>query len=99
MQYKSFWAILGILFWALSFIPFKIGYEKITLVTFDTFASIPHKYVGGDAYNFIINSTQSESYFLLACTCVICGFLSFILYYLTNKNADTTNNIEHKQEN
>lgn len=96
---KNFWIILGILFWVLSFIPFKIGYEKISLKTFSTFDNIKYKYVGGDAFNFIINSTQSNSYFLLACSCVICGFLSFILYYLSNKKADTANDIEHKQEN
>lgn len=88
---KKFWAILGILLWAISLYHFKLGYETSLLTKY--------RFVGGDAFNYIINAELSISSFLLACTCVICGFLCFIIHYLSNKKADTKNDIEHKQEN
>ena len=41
-------------------------------------------YVGGDAYNYIINASQATAYFVLAIGCFLVG--SFILSYFRVQN-------------
>ncbi|EDS77059.1 hypothetical protein CBC_A1683 [Clostridium botulinum C str. Eklund] len=43
-------------------------------------------YVGGDAYNYIINSNYANCYFILALIFVIIGSVALIIDKIDNKN-------------
>ena len=75
--------VLGFLSWIASIYPFYIGWEKLNFrVSLFVTYKYAREYVGGDAYNYIINSTQSTSYFIIGGILILSGFMFFILYYL-----------------
>lgn len=47
-------------------------------------------YVGGDAYNYIINSNYTIAYFALAIFCAIVGMTFIIAYKLSNLSIRTS---------
>lgn len=58
------------------------GFDKMVNYTNSQSSFIEKKnaYVGGDAYNFIINSNLSAAWFVLAGVCAIIG-LTFVISY------------------
>lgn len=77
--------ITGILYIAavLCFVMFGImtykGYDKMTNYHNSEYSSrTKNAYVGGDAYNYIINGTYSTSFFVLATGFLISGVLCII---------------------
>lgn len=44
-----------------------------------------NSYVGGDAYNYIINGTYFTGYLVLSSACYICGILLFSTALITHK--------------
>ena len=64
---------------------FYMGYDKMTnyyYSGYDYSSLNKNAYVGGDAYNFIINGTYSTSFFVLAVGFMLAGILLIMIYYL-----------------
>ena len=87
---KGFWFILSAILWFSAYFPFSTGLRKLQY----TGSKTQDAFVGGDAYNFIINSEQSIAYFVLAGIiifsafgCVIAGYLHGI--YESMKKVDS----------
>lgn len=87
---KSIWFFISAILFCGAYFPFSIGLRKLQY----TGSKIQDAFVGGDAYNFIINSEQSIAYFTIAAIlvfsafgCVIAGYLHGI--YESMKNVDT----------
>lgn len=63
-----------------------------------TFRESKNAYVGGDAYNYIINANYASAYFVLACFFAIIGatlVISAILIYVNqNKEARLVSNVK-----
>lgn len=45
-------------------------------------------YVGGDAYNYIINANYATGFFVLAMICVILGCFFFLMSYLKKRDLE-----------
>ena len=58
-----------------------------------SFVKSVNAYVGGDAYNYIINGTYSTAFFVLTAMFVLAGIGFIMLHYLSDLRADV---IEHK---
>lgn len=74
----GFWFFLSGLSAVLSIPAFYNGFSKL----FYNGSKYRNAYVGGDAYNYIINSTQSTSFFVIAGICVVAAGLLLIAGYL-----------------
>lgn len=63
------------------------GFDK--MFRYDSGDSYPHKYVnayvGGDAYNYIINGTYATAYFVLTAMFVLAAVGLVIIHYLSQK--------------
>lgn len=55
---------------------------------------IHNAYVGGDAYNYIINGNYATGFFVLATLFVILGLGIIIIHYLITSNHRTNNTIQ-----
>lgn len=55
-----------------------IGFYKIFVYSNPEYGTASNVYVGGDAYNYIINANYATAYFILAGVCVLLGGI-FIL--------------------
>jgi hypothetical protein len=64
------------------------GYDKMTnYFNSDSLTLSSHNaYVGGDAYNYIINAGQATAFFVVALTCVIIASTILILNKLNQNN-------------
>ena len=87
---KSIWFFISAVLFCGAYFPFSIGLRKLQY----TGSKIQDAFVGGDAYNFIINSEQSIAYFTIAAIlvlsafgCVIAGYLHGI--YASIKNVES----------
>lgn len=65
------------------------GFNKMFVYNNPENSLLDHKnvYVGGDAYNYIINSNFSTSYFILALIFVILGSLFLLLIHLSTQTS------------
>lgn len=63
------------------------GFDKMTNYRNSDYGRSINAYVGGDAYNYIINSNYATGFFVLALLCVVVGFGCLILRQL-KINAD-----------
>ncbi len=72
--------VLAVVFIIISVIMVFKGFDKMTnYYNSDSYYSKNvNAYVGGDAYNYIINGTYSTSYFTLAAGCMISGILCIV---------------------
>ena len=43
-----------------------------------------HAYVGGDAYNYIINANYFTGYMVIGCSCIICAIISGVTAIVIN---------------
>ena len=86
MKSKKYVIASGVLFILSTFFLYK-GYDKMTnYYSSESFSSLNrNSYVGGDAYNYIINGTYSTSFFVLATMFSLLGMGCLILHYI-NKN-------------
>ena len=81
------WAwISGILF-VVSLFPLCKGYDKMVhYYSSETFSSLnKNAYVGGDAYNYIINAGYATAFFVLAMGCALLGVGFLIVYYISGE--------------
>ena len=74
--------VLAILLYFLSSIFLYQGYDKMT--GYDRYY-YRNAYVGGDAYNYIINGTYATSYFVLASGCFIGGTMFVGIYLICER--------------
>ena len=87
---NKLWAWLSGIMFCLSFIPLYKGYDKITnYYSSDTHYSLNvNAYVGGDAYNYIINAGQATAFFVLTIGAALLGVGFLIVYYLSDKKVN-----------
>ena len=65
---------------------FYRGFDKMTNYNNSTWRSV-NAYVGGDAYNYIINGTYSTSFFVLGVGFMLAGVIAFaISVFIKKKN-------------
>ena len=84
---NKMWAILSGIMFGISIIPFYKGYDKMTNYYSSDSYSILNKnaYVGGDAYNYIINAGYATAFFVLAVGFALVGVGFLIVYYLSDE--------------
>lgn len=73
--------IFSVGFWLGAIYALYMGFNKMTVYENSEIYVEENKnvYVGGDAYNYIINGTYATGYFVLFGACLIAGFLVEIL--------------------
>jgi len=81
---QAVWNVLSGVMFLVSSIMIYRGYDKLTNYYYsDTLSSLnKNAYVGGDAYNYIINGARSTSFFVLATMFAILGVGFIIIGYL-----------------
>lgn len=80
-----FYSVSGIFLW--------LGFDKtLRYQNPEYYGDKINVYVGGDAYNYIINSNYAIAYFILAVGCAIIATLFFVVYNLQK-------NFEYMKEN
>ena len=75
------WRIVSIISLIICALNIYMGIYKTSVYENDTFIK-KNAYVGGDAYNFIINSNYATGYFTLATIFAIFSIGCIIIYYL-----------------
>ena len=75
----SGWKVVGIISMVIGFVFIIIGFDKYHI----DFTSFRNNYVGGDAYNLMINAGRSTAMFVFAGVCEIIGIGSLVLSYLS----------------
>ena len=82
MKKNNLLTILEVVFFLFSAVMLYKGYDKMTKYSNpdDSYSwkSSKNAYVGGDAYNFIINGTYATSYFVLASAGIISGVICIV---------------------
>lgn len=82
---KGLWKVLSSISFIISAIVLGLGLDKI--FNYDNGESFPHEYhnayVGGDAYNYIINGNYATGFFVLATMFALLGIGFIVLYYLS----------------
>lgn len=70
---KTLSILLSVIIYAATIVCVYMGFNKMFVYenSNDSFGTHINAYVGGDAYNYIINSGQATAYFVLAVLCVI----------------------------
>lgn len=78
------WNIASLISFCVSGFMVHKGYDKITnYYNSDTYSSLnTNSYVGGDAYNYIINSNYATGYYVLALMFVVIGVGCILAGYL-----------------
>ena len=86
---NGLWKALSCVTFIISAIVLGLGLDK--MFNYDSGEYFPYEYhnayVGGDAYNYIINSNYATSFFVLATMFALMGIGFIVLYYLS-KMAD-----------
>ena len=97
---KGFWKGLSSLSFIISAIVLGLGLDK--MLNYDSGEYYPYEYhnayVGGDAYNYIINGNYATGFFVLAAMFALMGIGFIILYYLS-KMADGQSNLLSTDQN
>lgn len=80
--------ILSIISFIISIFFFYKGYDKMTNYNYSEYitSSWKNAYVGGDAYNYIINGTYSTSFFILAIGFMISGLILILIHQIRLNN-------------
>jgi len=88
----NIWMVLGIIAYIISGVLINRGWDRLSnYYQSETTSSMNnYVYVGGDAYNYIINSNVLTGYFTLSGALMIVGTL-FILISRMEKNRRLTN--------
>ena len=86
-DYKSkTFRVLSVICFIASAVFFSVGFDKMhNYVNSDSYFIESHNaYVGGDAYNYIINGTYSTSYFVLGVGWLLVGCFMILIYIHAN---------------
>lgn len=83
-QKGAIWATFSALSFLVSAIVLWLGLDK--MLNYSNGESYPYKfhnaYVGGDAYNYIINGNYATGFFVLATMFALLGIGFIVIYYL-----------------
>ena len=80
------WIVAAVISFILSVIMIYKGYDKMTNYYISEYSSIStNAYVGGDAYNYIINGTYATSFFVLATMFSLMGIGFIIINYISKR--------------
>lgn len=71
--------IVAVLSFCIAVVFFWMGYDKINSYNSGELGDAINAYVGGDAYNFIINAQLATGYFTLGLAAVVNGNVSLII--------------------
>lgn len=84
----SVWCVLSILSFLGGAFCFYKGIDKMVNYCNSEYSYIEpvNAYVGGDAYNYIINGTYSTAFFVLTAMFVLTGVGFIIIHYLSRRN-------------
>ena len=84
----SVWSVMSIISFVVSGFMIYKGYDKFANYTnIEGYSSISvNAYVGGDAYNYIINSNYATGFYVLATLFTILGIGFLIIHFLNKKN-------------
>ncbi len=86
-------------------VPLYLGFNKMFVYHSSEYAFSLSKnaYVGGDAYNYIINANYATGYFVLTLLLLVAGIGCGVLYYLSRDyetlEVGTIEEVERKEEN
>lgn len=93
----NLWTGLSVVSFVISAILIFVGFEK--MFVYENGESYPYDlhnaYVGGDAYNYIINGNYATAFFVLATLFALLGVGFIIVYYL--HKADSTQELLTEQ--
>ncbi len=81
------WCILSVTSFICGIITGILGFYKMLFYSsgdYYPFKTI-NAYVGGDAYNLIINGTYATAYFVLTAMFFLCAILLVIVHYISNQ--------------
>ena len=80
----NIWRTIGIIFAITSLVPLGLGFHKLFVYkNSEYYPSLNvNTYVGGDAYNYIINANYATAYFVLAGILILSAIGCGILMYL-----------------
>lgn len=97
---KSLCLVLSICQYICSGYFMYLGRDKMVNYYNSEYSSLTtNAYVGGDAYNYIINGTYSTSFFVLAIGFLISGTLILLMaMYLSIKDGSKVENIEKSEK-
>ena len=80
----SGWSITAVISFLCAFFTFYKGYDKMAHYHSSEYSSLAkNAYVGGDAYNYIINGTYATSYFVLTTMFVLAAIGLIIVHYVS----------------
>lgn len=91
-QNKNFtrWSIASFVFFLCGFISVLKGFDKI--YNYNSGETYPYNsvnaYVGGDAYNFIINGTYATAFFILGLIFVTLGIGLLIIHFMKENSRE-----------
>lgn len=87
---NKIWAWSSGIMFVIALFPFYKGYDKMTnYSSSDTYYSLnKNVYVGGDAYNYIINGEYATAFFILAVGAALMGIGFIIVYYMSGKKVE-----------
>lgn len=74
---KTIWKFFSTIAFVASAILIGLGMDKMFNYVYR------NVYVGGDAYNYIINGNYATGFFVLAAMCALMGIGFIVLYYLS----------------
>ena len=82
---SAIWIILAVIAFIIAGVLVNRGFDKINnYYNSENYPSInENAYVGGDAYNYIINANYATGYFVLAMISVIAGFGFLLIGHLS----------------
>ena len=85
LEGKGIWKGLSSIAFIISAISLSLGLDK--MFNYDSGEYYPYEYhsayVGGDAYNYIINGNYATGFFVLATMFALMGMGFIVLYYLS----------------
>lgn len=93
----SVWSILSIVSLVCSFITFSLGIDKMVHYNNSDYSPV-NAYVGGDAYNFIINGTYTTAFFVLTMMFVLASIGLMILHYVARKGIASVPKTDQKAD-
>lgn len=76
------WIIGAFILYTLSFVSACVSLFKLWVYRSEDFSSKVNYYVGGDAYNYIINGTHATVYMLLSILFTLIASVILIIFYL-----------------
>lgn len=82
---RKCWEVLSKISFAMSAVTLCLGFDK--MLVYDSGDYYPYEYhnvyVGGDAYNYIINGNYATAFFVLTAAFIITGAIFAGVYYLS----------------